>query len=243
VECGEEDCKPGHYFGPYVRSFFLLHYVISGKGIFLREGVCNKVEKGQIFIIRPGEVTFYQADLKDPWHYIWIGFESSLDLPVLLSNDVLTAPECGHVFTAISEYSELSCSRELFLCGKIYELLALLEEQRQSATGTHAYIQKAEAYIRAHFLEKISISDLARHLGLDRSYFSTIFKKHTGMSPQQFLVGFRLERAAELLSQSLCSPKEAAERSGYSEMCNFSRMFKKRFGVSPQNYRKSRQAF
>lgn len=236
VNCGEEICAPGHSFGPFVREYYLLHYVVKGKGIFRRDGKVHPLRKGQIFVIRPGETTYYEADEREPWHYIWIGFDSNLDLPGLLE-DVLTVPECEHIFVAMARCGELLYSRELYICGKIYELLALIDERRiREQSGGNRYVLEARQMIQARYHEEISVQALADALSLDRSYFSALFKKHTGKSPQRYLVDFRLEMAAQLMAHHLYSPQEAAQRVGYQDLSNFSKMFKKRFGISPRGY-------
>ena len=68
--CGVEACAPGHSFGPAVREYFLLHYVVRGKGIFRRGKREYTLQAGEIFVIRPGEVTYYEADMRDPWEYM-----------------------------------------------------------------------------------------------------------------------------------------------------------------------------
>ena len=73
--CGVEACAPGHSFGPAVREYFLLHYVVRGKGIFRRGKREYTLQAGEIFVIRPGEVTYYEADMRAPWEYMWAGFD------------------------------------------------------------------------------------------------------------------------------------------------------------------------
>ena len=75
---GEQACPPGHSFGPNVRNYTLLHYVITGRGTFYARNQAFPVGPGQVFLILPGEVTTYQADENDPWQYRWIGFNGSL---------------------------------------------------------------------------------------------------------------------------------------------------------------------
>ena len=74
MQFGHENCTPLHDFGPAVRTHWLLHYVVSGFGKFTREGVTYAVGPGEIFVIPPYIETYYQADEKQPWKYIWIGF-------------------------------------------------------------------------------------------------------------------------------------------------------------------------
>ena len=74
VLCGYEICAPGHSFGPVQRSFYLLHYVMEGRGTFWANDRRYELKKGQLFEIRPGEMTRYRADEAHPWYYVWIGF-------------------------------------------------------------------------------------------------------------------------------------------------------------------------
>lgn len=237
--CGEEACEPGHTFGPAARDYYLLHYVLSGKGTFFSGGRSYTVTKGQIFVIRPHEMTCYRADGQDPWHYCWVGFESSLDLSVLFSRDVITTPDCGHVFHALRDSSGVQAGREWYICGKIYELLSLLRAPVAGAPQASEYVRRAVNFIESNYIKDISVEGIAAQLSLDRSYFSTIFKKYTGKSPQKYIVDYRLTRAAELIAVKRYKPTDAARSAGYPDIFNFSRMFKKKFGVSPREYGKA----
>ena len=61
-DAGREDCAPSHKFGPHIRNYYLIHFVISGKGTFSTDRGEYALGKGEAFIIKPGEVTVYQAD-------------------------------------------------------------------------------------------------------------------------------------------------------------------------------------
>ena len=61
VQFGYEDCRPGHAVGPGIRTHWLLHYVVWGKGIFCRDGVTHEVRPGDIFVIPPYEETYYEG--------------------------------------------------------------------------------------------------------------------------------------------------------------------------------------
>ena len=93
--CGVSECEPCHSFGPAVRPSYILHYVLSGKGIYQVGGRKYKIRKGQGFLIEPEAVTFYQADEQDPWTYLWVGFAGT------------HAERCVRIWdlTAISMYS------------------------------------------------------------------------------------------------------------------------------------------
>ena len=96
VDCGWEACKPGHAFGPAARFYWLLHYVVQGRGAFTAGGKETPVRAGQMFVIRPFEVTYYEADRREPWEYIWIGFTSGLKLPQCLQQEyVINAARCA----------------------------------------------------------------------------------------------------------------------------------------------------
>lgn len=237
--CGEEDCESGHDFGPATRPYYLIHYVLSGKGSFQSPRGMYEVKQGEMFIIHPFEVTYYKADVKEPWHYCWVGFEMHLPAQVYLEEDVIHLPHAEHIFKGIKESEWIETGREFYICSKIYELLLQLGAgQIENREGASSYIDKAKNYIMANYMKPITVEGLAEKLGLERSYFSNLFKKQMGKSPQTYLVEFRLIKAAELMSLYDYKPGEAATSVGYSDLFNFSKMFKKKFGMSPTDYKK-----
>ena len=116
LQCGWEQCEAGHSFGPTVRGFYLIHYVLSGRGIFSAHGTDFSLRKGQMFIIHPQELTFYKAGSQDPWQYIWIGFEADITMPAALQKSVLSMPELRSTFLRLKDAQRLSAGREQFLC-------------------------------------------------------------------------------------------------------------------------------
>lgn len=236
--CGEEVCEKGHAFGPATRDHYLLHYVMAGKGRFMTPRGVYAVGKGQFFVIRPFEETYYEADQEVPWHYCWVGFESQLNLEELLGQEVMTLPQGEHIFRAIKDSDCVQEGREFYVCAKLYELLGQLEASgSKKQDQTRIYVEQVQNYIGANYMKPISVGLLAQKVGLERSHFSRIFKNYSGKSPQQYLVDFRLEKAAELMSIYGYTPTQAAQSVGYGDFFNFSKMFKRKFGTPPSQYK------
>lgn len=237
VSCGQHQCKSSHVFGPAVRDYYLLHYIVSGEGYYYNHDKEYKLSKGYIFIIRPNEITTYRACSENPWFYRWVGFTSDLDLSAVLSEDVIYAPECDYLYRLMVSVGNINVSKEYYICGKIFELIALLSHRNESVNSSHKYVEMAKNYIETNYnCNQISISEIAENLNLDRSYFSTLFKKYTGKSPQEYLLDFRLNKAAEMLTVSTLKSGEIGRLCGYTDQFNFSKMFKRKFGVSPSQY-------
>lgn len=91
--CGMQECKPSYSYGPAVRSGHVLHYCLKGKGKFYLGDQVYEINKGDAFLIRPNQLSFYQADATDPWTYLWIGFSGSKSEQYLEMCN-LKAPNC-----------------------------------------------------------------------------------------------------------------------------------------------------
>ncbi len=245
MSCGWQTCEKGHSFGPASREYFLIHYIISGCGIFQRKGHIYNLSKGSMFLIRPYEITFYKADDQEPWEYIWIGFNGSF-IPNLLDNSgftgdscILCIPSLRNTFLGMKDAVNLQHSLELYLSSKIFEMFSHLHEEFQPSPkggSGSLYSRLARDHIMANYSQHISVESIANMLGIDRRYLCRVFFKNTGDTPQNFLINYRLEKAANLLARHGYSVGEAARSTGYEDIYNFSKMFKKKFGVPPSRY-------
>ncbi len=253
-QCGTQKCGPGHYYGPAVRDHFLIHYIHEGSGKYCVGNREYRLQKDQGFLICPDIVTYYQADLAEPWDYSWVGFhglkaESYLkscgltaDNPVFSCNDDYV----NSCFSQMIEAKNLQKGREIRLLGCLYLLLSHLIEQNgkdrfidQTESRKELYIHKAVEFIEMNYSRKMSISELARHIGLDRSYLGSVFKEQLNTSPQDFLINYRINRACELMKNDALSIGDISRSVGYDDPLLFSRLFRQNKGMPPREYRKN----
>lgn len=87
--CGSENCPPRHAYGPAVRPHYLLHVILKGRGIYQYKGQTYALSAGDAFLIPPAEVTYYQADEREPWSYAWVGFDGKA-VPEILARTVFS---------------------------------------------------------------------------------------------------------------------------------------------------------
>ncbi len=230
LQFGQEDCAPGHSFGPCIRKYTLIHYVRQGKGTLYKGGKAYPVTAGEAFIILPGEVTTYTADETDPWQYRWIGFDGELsgkfaELPAVVSVSDVCFDSYDHVIAhaGVIEY---------YLAGQLFRLLS---ELSHGAKHHNHYVRRVQDYIKTSYMRELRVEQIAASLNLDRRYLSRIFKEKTGQTIQEYIIFIRMEEACRLLSEGY-RVNEAARLCGYTDTCNFSKMFKRIYSVSPAFY-------
>ncbi len=252
--CGKEQCSPGYQFGPYVRTCFVVHFVLSGKGVLEKNGVKHSIREGQTFLIYPNEECVYRADEKDPWKYMWVGFHGYLAEEFMLNAGftkelpVQTLQNIGvveRIMNFMLEQVELTHVNELQRMSALYAILAELSKGKEEVK-THGseqeydYVRMAIDIMTSSYNKNIKVSDLADMIGLNRSYLTTLFKKEMKMSPQEFLIQFRMEKACSLLRTTKSPITSIAESIGYRDGLTFSKAFKREYGVSPAEFREQK---
>jgi YesN/AraC family two-component response regulator len=113
----------------------------------------------------------------------------------------------------------------------------LVDIQERRDPQDHSPIGEAMAYIQAHLGEPITMRELADSLHLNSSYFSVLFKEQVGLNFSEYLMRKRVQRAKELLVQTVLPISEIAERVGYQTDKYFIKVFKSLEGISPSKYR------
>ncbi|MFB9324661.1 helix-turn-helix domain-containing protein [Paenibacillus aurantiacus] len=101
-------------------------------------------------------------------------------------------------------------------------------------------VQRAIHYMKECVEEDISRDDVAHHVNLNPAYLSRLFKKETGVSLIDYLIETKMNRAKQLLEATPMTVGAVAQQVGYSNFSHFTKMFKKQFGVNPQEYRQAK---
>lgn len=256
---GYEKCRPLHSYGPFIRNHYLFHYVISGKGTLLTDDTSNHseeyhIEAGNGFLIEPGRVNTYFADRNDPWEYTWIEFgglraKEILESAGLTSDSPVYVPCSSQARDRIQEtmlyLANHAQESPLHQIGNLYLIMdAILNgsSKKRTIQGgklSEFYAKEAITFIEQNYALPLTVEDMAGRCNLDRSYFGKIFKETMGQSPQEFLIRYRMTKAAELLKLSDLSIGEISIQVGYPNQLHFSRAFKKVFDVSPRTYRQN----
>lgn len=254
---GREQCAPAHSFGPAARNHFLFHYVLSGMGTLMStdsEGntTTYHIKSMQGFMIFPGQINFYIADTEMPWEYMWIEFDGlrargmleaagfTPSSPVYKARKKDLRDKMKDEMIYIIEHSD---SSPFHIIGHLYLFLDYLihsAAEPKISSGSKLrdfYIHEAIHYIEHNFQNNITVEDIAQVCGLNRSYFGKIFKMGVGKTPQEFLLNFRMSKAAELLKLTQLSINDVGLAVGYDNSLHFSRAFKNIYGISPREWR------
>lgn len=250
---GNEICDPAQMYGPYVRDHFLIHFVKKGKGKFSVGNLTYSVGENQGFIIYPDEITYYEADEENPWTYEWIGFNGGKTEEVLKNlgfkadNPIFYFSKKNFVesiFEKIGEIRPTEIAGQLMLDGYLYMLFSVMKptfpeevQKREINSSSREYVEQAIEYIKKNYSQKITVNSIADYIGLNRCYMGSIFKKHTKMTPIDFIIEYRMKKAVELFENEKLNISDVARNVGYDDAMLFSRIFKKRYGVSPKKYR------
>ena len=246
---GWHKCEPGHFFGPTIRDFYLIHIITDGRGTYSVGGTQHELRAGQSFIIHPGEITRYQADAEEPWTYYYFSFNGAL-APALLKTtgfrddrlviDIPTAPLEKIIQKAVKQADD--CHNKMLYGLSV--LMSLINVYAQDATlepalrSETSIVTKAKAYIDFNFSGKLTVTRIAADLNISRSHLYKTFKEETGLSPCEYLSHCRIQMSAKLLEETDMSIREIANAVGFDTYSAFFRAFKLLRGMSAIQYRK-----
>lgn len=237
--CGIEQNATPNGFGPFKRDHYLIHCVLKGSGYFETGGVRYHVQAGEAFLIRPYEVSFYISDKSAPWDYAWVGFsgnEANDMLEMMGGGPILQITDLTGVERCVQRLIQLR-SLETNPFARLSELYRFFSYFTLSPRNAKILspVAVAQMFLQQNHTCAITVEQAADYAGVSRSHLFRLFQQTCGISPQEYLCRLRLQHAAQLL-QSGSPVAQAAYSAGFTDFPNFSRRFKKSYGVAPSKY-------
>ncbi|MFP4561935.1 MAG: AraC family transcriptional regulator [Spirochaetia bacterium] len=229
-----------------VLNEFQIVYLSGGRGkLRMRQGE-YPLSAGMAFLVFPGVWHWYASDLETGWDEYWVGFKGRY-AQTLLENGILSTDrpviEVGisstitHLFHEMFETAEREPPGfQPKLAGSVIRLLAYslsYASQQSHGDETERIVQQARISMENHLFDNLDMEELSGQLEISYTHFRTLFKNYTGQSPYQYYLNMKINKAKEMLETGELSVKEVALDLAFENQYYFSRLFKKKTGVSP----------
>jgi AraC-like DNA-binding protein len=249
-----------HHFSRHFHDHYVIELVVNGVDSFYCNGKNYTAQNNQLVLINPGEVHTGNTVSDTPLDYYSLypdkealqqaALSLGISLPgdfcfqrSLLDQSSLTE-KFRLLFNSFNATNSLLQQQELFFdC--MYELLQPAgnnDQQSLQVSKKDSRVQLLIDFIRLHYKEDISLQQLAEIVSLNPFHLVRLFKKSIGVSPYDYLLIIRAERAKQLLRKGF-KVQDAAAACGFYDASHFNRMFYKIAGISPKSFRSSKSQY
>lgn len=232
---------------------FTLYYLNRGSLLLQCGSLSFKLNAKQGFFVFP-DMGIELCNLgEEEAQTVWVNFtgyqvESYLNRAnIFRSKPVFDDPDgcLGEHVNKIYEASQKFPNRYCKMMSTMYDLFARMLDAnptRQSANyvdSSNYFAARALNFVNHNYAANITVDDIAEALGITRKYLYAVFNYVFNISPKQYLIYYRIEKACKRLKSTDQPVREIAETVGYSNQFYFAREFKRLTGMSPTEYRKS----
>lgn len=236
---------------------YVLIYCVDGRGWFEAGGRRHTVEKNQCFVLPAGEPHSYGADDNEPWTIYWIHFKGTLAPDyarhLLVPTDVkpsVSSRISGRIelFEEIYRTLEMGYGRGnlLYACSAFHHFLGTLcylQSYRQADGGVAEgdLIEASLHYMKENIANRLTVSQIASHIGYSASRFTSLFTGRTGYSPMDYFNRLKVQHACYLLDCTDMRVNQVCYKIGIKDCYYFSRVFTRIMGMSPMKYRQNKK--
>ncbi len=236
-------------------EFVELVYVESGTAVQKINEESIYLQEGDMFVIAEPNIEHYIRPTcdEDKFRLINVIFRPdfiAFDYSAIPS----VTPVCvrGNPFMvkmvemAMQEFENRRICVDEMIKGVLYFLLGNLArmhtngfENRSHRNAKTQYVMQAARYISENSSAKITLADIANHVGLSSGYLQKLFKKERNTSVIEYLLRYRVEQSCKLLIETEKTISDISESIGFSDIKNFYYAFKKVIGMTPNEYRQT----
>lgn len=230
---------------------FLICYICEGQISFTSESTTMVAQQGQICFLNCHVPHEYHTlgHAKFYWLHVEGGNTNAIYRYIVQEHGgfAFSAPNAQMTRNALAEIFSLFQNDQTFsetwLSTRLYKILSRLIDDgySENLSQSRSPIAEAITFIKKHYTDEISLSDIANEVNMSRFHFSRRFKNEYGYSPHEYIILMRINRAKHLLTTTLDPIKNIAQSVGYSSAANFTNAFTKHVGLSPTEFRSQPQ--
>ena len=243
----DENLKPGTVYGPVIRDIYIVECCTKGCGSIIINGTEFTIKGGDCYFLFPGDAVTHTTDRKDPREGLCCVIDG-LQIGEILTKAGISstspfAPKeafdeiTSTVLKILEMKEENDAGAELRRTSLVYSIFGLLMKHTSTVRDKNVWVKKAIGIMETDYLKELKVEDIAYEIGLERSYFSTLFKSCTAKTPHAYLTSLRIKKACMLMERQGFSVSQAATSVGLDPR-NFSRLFKKETGKTPREFLK-----
>lgn len=247
-EAGHFHALPGYAVSRDYLNSFLLLYTLKGSGMIKAEG--------ETFITAPGTLSLidchrphYYGSSDGNWEFLWIHYSGSsagvysdilsdLSRSFSVRDKEQTKALMNELIALTGHVDNGSILRTDMLMTELFYSVTSVFYEPASDTGTESLTGRIAGYIREHYSESLTVTELSRIFNVSCYHLIRIFKKNMGLPPYNYLINHRITEAKKLLVRSEAPVSEIAARCGFTDCAGFIACFKSRTGQTPLQYRK-----
>ncbi len=218
--------------------------------LLIESGICHAEYDKKIYTLKMGDILFYPPGMKqwytfpEPSVSLWCHFTGTAIEELLSEYGIF----CGAISSASNGsaietyYDMIRRFHQPSLCklanSSLSELLFYISPSFKSEESNfEKHMSEILDYIHLNYSHQITVEALAKKSGYSASRFARIFKSEVGSTPIQYVNEIRLRTAAEMLFATLLPVGEIAQECGFCDPLYFSKRFKKKYSLSPADYR------
>jgi len=189
----------------------------------------------------------YYGNPEKRWEHSWIHIQGRLVKELFLNDSLFPCSPVQladpsfftDILTALYKEARLQTHPDALIQENLFQnlLRSIARDLFQNKPPPPEKLLQSKIFIDRHAGQAHTLKELAAHAGMSVPHYCAQFKKHFGMSPIDYSIHQRLQNACYLLSDPARSIGSIAEQTGYNDIYQFSRQFKKMFGLSPRNCR------